>query len=350
MGRIWTSGGGGGADLDVVTAGAWNVEAGKVIVGPDGEPLTGTLRNITSDSTIDHASNNTTPVVLGDQAFVSQNSDGVTRAEIRFNGTRGVLEPNTLIAIPQSNMASAGGLTAEKLLAGQSAFGISGTASSGQTASASRIWAGYTATVNGQTVTGNLPTQGGSTTTPGTVAKTIVTPNKIVTGSIIVAGDANLVPGNIKKNVSIFGVKGTFEGYVADTTDLFDNGNNAAGFSLNRDGQITGGAIYYPKKYNNYVFAILTGSKSYPFANYNSLNIDFYITDQSGSSKENLIQLYNGSTTVAAYNYTSGYYPAGRRTVTINISAVGGSFVPVIRIDSSFTWSGAMYIYKIWLS
>ena len=127
MGRIWTFGGGGGADLDAVTAGAGNVEAGKVIVDPDGEPLNGTLRNITSDSTIDHASNSTTPVVLGDQAFVSQNSDGVTRAEIRFNGTRGVLEPNTLIAIPQSDMASAGGLTAAKLLAGQSAFGITGT-------------------------------------------------------------------------------------------------------------------------------------------------------------------------------------------------------------------------------
>ena len=39
---IWLPGGG-GADLDVVTAGAGDVLAGKVIVGPDGEPLTGTL-------------------------------------------------------------------------------------------------------------------------------------------------------------------------------------------------------------------------------------------------------------------------------------------------------------------
>ena len=127
-----------------------------MIVGPDGEPLTGTLRNITSDSTTDHASNNTTPVVLGDQAFVSQNSDGVTRAEIRFNGTRGVLEPNTLIAIPQSNMASAGGLTAAKLLAGQSAFGLSGTATSDATATAAHIRQGYTAYVKGQKITGTM--------------------------------------------------------------------------------------------------------------------------------------------------------------------------------------------------
>lgn len=38
-------GGGGGADLDVVTAVAPDVAAGKVIVGPDGEPLTGTMPN-----------------------------------------------------------------------------------------------------------------------------------------------------------------------------------------------------------------------------------------------------------------------------------------------------------------
>ncbi|MCI8958975.1 MAG: hypothetical protein HFG62_07640, partial [Lachnospiraceae bacterium] len=43
MSRIWMPGGGGGADLDLVTAQAGDVLAGKVIVGPDGEPLTGTL-------------------------------------------------------------------------------------------------------------------------------------------------------------------------------------------------------------------------------------------------------------------------------------------------------------------
>ncbi|MFT4005903.1 MAG: hypothetical protein QM683_09805 [Lacrimispora sp.] len=36
---------GGGADLDAVTAGASDVLAGKVIVGSDGEPLTGTMPN-----------------------------------------------------------------------------------------------------------------------------------------------------------------------------------------------------------------------------------------------------------------------------------------------------------------
>lgn len=45
MGRIWMPGGGGGADLDAITAGAGDVLAGKVIVDKGGNPLTGTMPN-----------------------------------------------------------------------------------------------------------------------------------------------------------------------------------------------------------------------------------------------------------------------------------------------------------------
>ena len=43
MGKIWMPGGGGGTDLDVITAAAGDVLKGKVIVDTDGNPLTGTL-------------------------------------------------------------------------------------------------------------------------------------------------------------------------------------------------------------------------------------------------------------------------------------------------------------------
>lgn len=45
MGKIGMSGGGSSADLDVITAGAGDVLAGKVIVDQDGNPLTGTMAN-----------------------------------------------------------------------------------------------------------------------------------------------------------------------------------------------------------------------------------------------------------------------------------------------------------------
>ena len=43
MGRILMTGGGGDADLDVITAEADDILSGKVIVDKDGNPLTGTL-------------------------------------------------------------------------------------------------------------------------------------------------------------------------------------------------------------------------------------------------------------------------------------------------------------------
>lgn len=43
MGRVLMTGGGGGADLDVITAEADDILSGKVIVDKDGNPLTGTL-------------------------------------------------------------------------------------------------------------------------------------------------------------------------------------------------------------------------------------------------------------------------------------------------------------------
>ena len=50
---------------------------------------------------------------------------------------------------------------------------------------------------------------------PGTTSQVIIPAGKYTLSDTIVQGDANLVAGNIKKGVSIFGVSGT---YVGDTT------------------------------------------------------------------------------------------------------------------------------------
>lgn len=49
MGRVLMTGGGGGPDLDVITATDDDVLSGKVIVDKDGNPLTGTL-SLTGDA------------------------------------------------------------------------------------------------------------------------------------------------------------------------------------------------------------------------------------------------------------------------------------------------------------
>lgn len=57
-----------------------------------------------------------------------------------------------------------------------------------------------------------LSKQAGTTITPGTSTKVAVSSGKYTTGTVYVAGSSYLVPTNIKKNVTIFGVTGSYEG------------------------------------------------------------------------------------------------------------------------------------------
>lgn len=53
----------------------------------------------------------------------------------------------------------------------------------------------------------------GATIYPTGEAQTINTTNKYMNGDILVSALSGLVPGNIKKGVTILGVTGTYEGY-----------------------------------------------------------------------------------------------------------------------------------------
>lgn len=78
------------------------------------------------------------------------------------------------------------------------------------TASATQT-AGYVA-AGTKSATKQLTTQAAKTITPTTSNQTAVASGRYTTGAITVKGDANLVAGNIKKGVSIFGVSGSYEG------------------------------------------------------------------------------------------------------------------------------------------
>lgn len=82
-----------------------------------------------------------------------------------------------------------------------------------------------TAGANGKSVTQQLTTKNTTTITPGTSSKTAVSSGTYTTGTITVAGDADLIADNIVANKEIFGVTGaswagnlTFSGTYATST------------------------------------------------------------------------------------------------------------------------------------
>lgn len=105
-------------------------------------------------------------------------------------------------------------LTADNIKKNIEIFGVigtyEGTDTSDATATAADILTGKTAYVNGEKLTGTIPTHGTNTYTPTTENQYIET--GYYSGVQCIEGDANLLPGNIRKGVSIFDVVGTYEG------------------------------------------------------------------------------------------------------------------------------------------
>lgn len=72
------------------------------------------------------------------------------------------------------------------------------------------------------TLSAAITTKAAATYTPGTTTQTI-TANQYLTGAQTIAGDADLVAGNIKSGVNIFGVNGTFTSdATATAADIVD--------------------------------------------------------------------------------------------------------------------------------
>ena len=79
-----------------------------------------------------------------------------------------------------------------------------------------------TATAGTKTSTHQLAFQPAKTITPSTASQIAVSSGYYTGGSVTVAGDSNLVAGNIKNGVSIFGVSGNYTGSGGDTSDEDD--------------------------------------------------------------------------------------------------------------------------------
>ena len=246
-------GGGGGADLDVVTAVAGDVLKGKVIVGPDGEPLTGTLEltGNAADSQViagktyyntDAKTKRTGIMVNHGAIMVSLNCGKSFTIPAGYHNGAGEVIANSLTSQTDSNavagellkdktayvkgnkitgtMANQGAKTASLNCGGSYTIPagyhngsgkVTANSLASQTdanAAAGDILKDKTAWVKGSKITGNMATMAGGTYTPSTSQQTVSCNGKKMTSDIIVKGDANLIAGNIIAGKSIFGVAG----------------------------------------------------------------------------------------------------------------------------------------------
>ena len=221
MGKIWMPGGGGGADLDVITAEAGDVTDGKVIVNADGDPITGTMRDWRG-----------TPQHI-DARRLQNNRFEVAVAAGRYGYS---WAENSYEYMEYSEVAATLGLTNAKLAKGQTVCGVAGSYTSDATATADYLLSGYTAYANGAKITGKLAVQSVLSFNAAPYSSTQITftwknPAKGAFSGVIIVGKTGSYPTSISDGTRWY--KGA--------------GNNTAanGTSSATVGGFTAGTTYY---------------------------------------------------------------------------------------------------------
>lgn len=184
MGRIWMTGGGGGVDLDVVTTEAGDVLKGKVIIGPDGEPLTGTLE-LDGDAADSH--------VLAGKTYYNTNAKAKRTGTMPVRAAKNVtLKCGESCSIDYGYHTGEDNITAASLASQTEANAVAGDILSGKDA-----W------VKGAKIAGNIAVQtpkdsslncGGSVTMAAGYYNKAV---KVTANSLSSQTEANAIAGNI---------------------------------------------------------------------------------------------------------------------------------------------------------
>lgn len=213
-------------DLSGITAAAEDILAGKKSVDATGAEITGTMTNQGAWSTT-KTSNGDVPIPAG------------------FHNGSGKVSVNV------STSTSAGELDTPS---------ISFDKTLGRFTATSKVkTSGYISTSDTTTKSYMLTIYLGGKYTPTKESKTVSLTKKYCTGDVVIKGDNNLIPANIKNGISIFGVAGSYTGdgatVLSITSDRTWNSTLDSSFEYHR-------IAYFSVKISNvkYVMCMATAT------------------------------------------------------------------------------------------
>ncbi len=203
-------------DADLVSG---NIKAGVTVFGVAGDP------NVVNTSSGDATA---ADLLASKKAWVDGAEVTGSLATRTLSAANDTVQAGYYAATTLSSVDA--DLAAANIRAGANIFGVSGDSAvvntSSGNATAADLLAGKTAYVNGAQVTGSAAAGANVTGSAGALVMTI--PNGLYSGSkTATANDADLVTGNIRAGVNLFGVNGKTE--VVDTTTGDATAANLAG-------------------------------------------------------------------------------------------------------------------------
>ena len=177
--------------------------------------------------------------------------------------------------------------------------------------------AGYVG-AGSKSATKQLAFQAAKTITPTTTSQTAVSSGYYTGGAVTVKGDANLVAGNIKSGVSIFGVSGTYAGSGGGDTSVEDGliTRTLTSYTNNRVTTIGSYAFYSCTSLTTVSFPNATSIGGYAFCGCYNLK-SLYLTGSSVcklSASNAFSSTPIGGYSASARTYGSIYVPTSLLT------------------------------------
>lgn len=172
-----SGGGSGSADLSFVTATASDILAGRTGADSSGNAVNGSMTNQGAWSTT-KTSNGDVPIPAGFH-------NGSGKVSVNVSTSPGALDTPS----------------------------ISFDTTNGKFTATSKVkTSGYINTSETKTASYTISTYLGGEYTPTKASQTVSLTGEYCTGNVVIKGDNNLVPENIRKNTSIFGIPGSYTG------------------------------------------------------------------------------------------------------------------------------------------